>query len=156
MEENQTIILFWQSLSTACVGIIVTLLGFWATVARKIISKDEISHMILHDSPYSKDRESIMDRLATTKEVYVALSITLQKVIEVMNELRVQIATLSITLNSLEGRIDIGDYKDRERERDDNRDSHDRNEYLARKNKQITPKTRKTKIDSEEDTDTTT
>lgn len=103
---NESIIHFWQSLATVSIGIIVTLLGFWVGVGRKIITKEEISRMIQNETPYCKDREFIMERLATNKETQVALSITLQKVIEVMNELKVQIATLGKTLEALEERIE--------------------------------------------------
>jgi hypothetical protein len=62
--------------------------------------------MIQNETPYCKDREFIMERLATNKETQAALSITLQKVIEVMHELKIQIATLGKTLEALEERID--------------------------------------------------
>jgi hypothetical protein len=47
-----------------------------------------------------------MERLSVNKETQAALSITLQKVIEVMNELKVQIATLGKTLEVIEERIE--------------------------------------------------
>ncbi len=107
--SNEAIVHFWQTLATASVGIIVTLVGFWVGVGRKIVSRDEISKMIQSDSPYCQDRQYIMERLATNKETQTALSVTLQKVIEVMNELKVQIATLGKTLEALEERIERQD-----------------------------------------------
>lgn len=106
---NESIIHFWQSVATVSIGIIVTLVGFWVGVGRKIITREEITKMIQSDSPYCQDRQFIMERLATNKETQVALSITLQKVIEVMNELKVQIATLGKTLEALEERIERQD-----------------------------------------------
>lgn len=103
---NESMLQFWQSVASASIGIIVTLVGFWVGIGRKILTKEEISDMIQHESPYGKDREFIMERLATNKETQTALSITLQKVIEVMNELKIQIATLGKTLEALEERID--------------------------------------------------
>lgn len=103
---NESILHFWQSVATVSIGIVVTLMGFWVGVGRKIITKEEISRMIQNETPYCKDREFIMERLATNKETQAALSITLQKVIEVMNELKVQIATLGKTLEALEERIE--------------------------------------------------
>ena len=100
------IVHFWQSVATVSIGVIVTLVGFWVGVGRKIITKEEIVRMIQNESPYYKDREFIMERLAANKETQIALSITLQKVIEVMNELKVQIATLGKTLEALEDRIE--------------------------------------------------
>lgn len=103
---NETIINFWQTVATVSVTIIVTLLGFWVSIGRKIVTKEEISKMIQSDSPYAQDRQFIMERLSTNKETQIALSVTLEKVIEVMNELKVQIATLGKTLEALEERIE--------------------------------------------------
>lgn len=103
---NEQILHFWQALATASIGIIVTLVSFWVGLGRKIVSKEEITKMIQNETPYCKDREFIMERLATNKETQAALSITLQKVIEVMNELKIQIATLGKTLEALEERIE--------------------------------------------------
>lgn len=104
--NNESIIHFWQTLATASVGIIITLVGFWVGVGRKIVGRDEITKMIESESPYNHDKQFIMERLASNKETQAALSITLQKVIEVMNELKVQIATLGKTLEALEERIE--------------------------------------------------
>jgi len=103
---NENIIHFWQSVATVSIGIIVTLIGFWVGLGRKIVSKEEISRMIQSETPYCKDREFIMERLSVNKETQAALSVTLQKVIEVMSELKIQIATLGKTLEALEERID--------------------------------------------------
>jgi hypothetical protein len=103
---NEQILHFWQALATASIGIIVTLISFWVGLGRKIVTKEEITKMIQNETPYCKDREFIMERLATNKETQMALSITLQKVIEVMNELKIQIATLGKTLEALEERIE--------------------------------------------------
>jgi hypothetical protein len=114
-DDHEAIIHFWQTVSTASITIIITLAGFWVGVGRKLVNKEEITKMILTESPYSKDREFIMERLASNKEAYGALSITLQKVIEVMTELKINIATLSKTLESLEERMDETEeeYRDR-------------------------------------------
>lgn len=103
---NETILNFWQTVATASIGMVVTLIGFWVGLGKKIVSREEIAKMIQNDSPYAHDRQFIMERLATNKETQTALSITLQKVIEVMNELKVQIATLGKTLEALEERIE--------------------------------------------------
>jgi hypothetical protein len=103
---HETMSGFWQSLASLTIGVLVTLIGFWAGIGRKIVSKEEITKMIENNSPYCQDRQFIMERLATNKETQVALSVTLQKVIEVMNELKIQIATLGKTLEALEERIE--------------------------------------------------
>ena len=103
---NEQILHFWQTLATVLVGIVVTLISFWVNLGKKIVSKDEITKMIQNETPYCRDREFIMERLATNKEAQLALSITLQKVIEVMNELKIQRATLGKTIEALEERIE--------------------------------------------------
>ena len=62
--------------------------------------------MIKNDSPYLQDRQFIMERLATNKETQAALSNALQRNTEVMNELKIQIATLGKTLEALEDKIE--------------------------------------------------
>lgn len=62
--------------------------------------------MIESKSPYLHDRQFIMERLATNKETQAALTSMLQRNTEVMNELKVQIATLGKTLEALEERIE--------------------------------------------------
>jgi len=103
---NESIVNFWQSVASVSIGVVITLIGFWVGIGRKVVTKEEISKMIHNDSPYCQDRQFIMERLATNKETQIALSVTLQKVIEVMNELKVQIATLGKTLEALEERIE--------------------------------------------------
>lgn len=103
---NDTIMYFWQGLATASIGIVVTLLGFWAAVARKIVSRDEIAEMIKTESIYNQDRQFIMERLSTHKEDYKQMFFMLQRNTEVMHELKIQIATLGKTLETLEKRIE--------------------------------------------------
>jgi hypothetical protein len=62
--------------------------------------------MIETKSPYLQDRQFIMERLAINKETQAALTNMLQKNTEVMNELKVQIATLGKTLEALEERME--------------------------------------------------
>jgi hypothetical protein len=103
---NDNIVHFWQSLATVCFGVIVTLLGFWAGIGRKIVGREDIASMIKNESPYLQDRQFIMERLAINKETQAALTGMLQRNTEVMNELKVQIATLGKTLEALEERIE--------------------------------------------------
>jgi predicted RND superfamily exporter protein len=97
---------FWQSLATASVSVIVTLVGFWVGVGRKLTTKEQISKMIQTECPYAQDRQFIMERLSANKETQTALTNMLQRNTEVMNELKIQIATLGKTLEALEDRID--------------------------------------------------
>lgn len=103
---TETVIHFWQAIATVSIGIIVTLLGFWAGIGRKIVSREEISQMIKNDSPYIGDRQFIMERLSSHKENHTMLTNMLQKNTEVMHELKIQIATLGKTLEALEERIE--------------------------------------------------
>lgn len=104
MSEN--IIHFWQAISTVSIGIIVTLVGFWVGIGRKIVSREEITEMIKNDSPYIQDKQFILERLAVNKEAQAAFANALQRNSDVMNELKVQIATLGKTLEALEERIE--------------------------------------------------
>ena len=106
MEETEFIIVnFWQVVASGAVSVVVTLLVFWAAVVRTMITKDEVSEMLDTHSPYVKDRQFIMERLAINKEMQAELSNALKYNSEVMNELKVQIATLAKTLEVLEFRI---------------------------------------------------
>lgn len=97
---------FWQNIATTAIGIVITLIGFWAGVIRHMATKQDVCEMIETRSPYVNDRNYIMERLAVNKEMQVQLSTALQRNSEVMNDLKVQIATLAKTLESLEKRIE--------------------------------------------------
>lgn len=103
---NETIIHFWENLATTCVGIIVTMMGFWVAIGRNMATKSEVADMIETKSPYLQDRQFIMERLNSNKEIQSAFAAALQRNTEVMNELKVQIATLGKTLEALEERIE--------------------------------------------------
>lgn len=103
---SETIIHFWENIATTSIGIIVTMIGFWVTIGRNMATKAEVLDIIESKSPYLQDRQFIMERLATNKETQAALTSMLQRNTEVMNELKVQIATLGKTLEALEERIE--------------------------------------------------
>jgi hypothetical protein len=103
---GETIIHFWENIATTSIGIIVTMLGFWVTIGRNMATKSDVAHMIETQSPYAHDRQFIMERLANNKENQAAFAMALQRNTEVMNELKVQIATLGKTLEALEDRIE--------------------------------------------------
>lgn len=104
MTDN--IIHFWESVATTSIGIIITMIGFWITIGKNMVTRNQVIEIIKNESPYTQDRQFIMERLSVNKETQTALSVTLQKVIEVMSELKIQIATLGKTLEALEDRID--------------------------------------------------
>lgn len=97
---------FWQSVATVSIGVIVTLIGFWVGIGRKIVNREEIAEMVKNESLYVQDRQFIMERLAANKENHTILTNMLQRNTEVMNELKIQIATLGKTLEALEDRIE--------------------------------------------------
>lgn len=103
---GETIIHFWENLATTCMGIIVTMMGFWVAIGRNMATKSEVAHLIETQSPYVHDRQFIMERLNSNKESQAAFAMALQRNTEVMNELKVQIATLGKTLEALEARIE--------------------------------------------------
>ena len=103
---SDTIIHFWENIATTSIGVIVTMLGFWVTIGRNMATKSEVLVMIETQSPYIHDKLFIMERLATNKETQALLTNMLQRNTEVMNELKIQIAMLSRTLEALEDRIE--------------------------------------------------
>jgi hypothetical protein len=100
------IINIWQNIATTAVGIIVTMIGFWMTIGKNMTTKAEVLSMIETQSPYVHDRQFIMERLNSGKESQAAFATALQRNTEVMNELKIQIATLGKTLEALEYRIE--------------------------------------------------
>lgn len=103
---SETIIHFWENIATTSIGIIVTMLGFWVAIGKNMVTRSEVVEIIKNDSPYLQDRQFIMERLATNKETQTAFANALQRNTDVMNELKVQIATLAKTLETLEDRIE--------------------------------------------------
>lgn len=103
---SETIIHFWENIATTSIGIIVTMIGFWVAVGRNMATKTEVLEMIENRSPYLQDRQFIMERLNSNKEIQSAFANALQRNTEVLNELKVQIATLGKTLEALEERIE--------------------------------------------------
>ena len=103
---SDTIIHFWENIATTSIGIIVTMMGFWVAIGKKMVTKAEVAELIKNESPYLQDRQFIMERLAINKESQAALSVALQRNTEVMTELKIQIATLGKTLEALEDRIE--------------------------------------------------
>jgi predicted RND superfamily exporter protein len=103
---SETIIHFWENIATTSIGIIVTMLGFWVTIGRNMATKADVLNMIETQSPYVHDRQFIMERLNTNKETQASFASALQRNSDVMNELKVQIAMLAKTLETLEHRIE--------------------------------------------------
>ena len=103
---SETIIHFWESIATTSIGIIITMMGFWVAIGRNMATKSEVVEMIETKSPYIHDKQFIMERLNVNKETQAQFSLALQRNTEVMNELKIQLATLGKTLEALEARID--------------------------------------------------
>jgi len=97
---------FWEHIATTSVGIIVTMIGFWVAVGKNMATKAEVCDLIETKSPYLQDRQFIMERLNSNKEIQAAFSQALQRNTDVMNELKIQIATLTKTLEAIEYRIE--------------------------------------------------
>lgn len=103
---SDTIIHFWENIATTSIGIIVTMIGFWVAVGKNMATKSEVIDMIENHSPYLHDKQFIMERLNSNKESQAAFASALQRNSDVMNELKVQIAMLAKTLETLEDRIE--------------------------------------------------
>lgn len=96
----------WQLVATTSIGILITLIGFWASIIRHMVTRTEVVSLIENHSPYLQDKQFIMERLASNKENQTAFANALLRNTEVMNELKIQIATLGKTLEALEERIE--------------------------------------------------
>ena len=97
---------FWQHVATTLFGIVVAGIGFWVTLGKNMATKEEVCDLIETKSPYLHDRQFIMERLNSNKEIQAAFSQALQRNTDVMNELKIQIATLTKTLEAIEYRIE--------------------------------------------------
>jgi hypothetical protein len=103
---SETIIHFWENIATTSIGIIITMIGFWITIGKNMVTKAEVIEILENQSPYLQDKQFIMERLASNKESQAAFALALQRNTEVMTELKIQIATLGKTLEALEDRIE--------------------------------------------------
>lgn len=96
----------WQNIATTSIGVIVTMVGFWFTVGNKMATRAEVCELIDTKSLYVQDRQFIMERLNSNKEMQTAFTNALQKNTEVLNELKMQMISLSHSLKTLEERIE--------------------------------------------------
>jgi hypothetical protein len=103
---NENILHFWENLAAGSIGVVISMIGFWVAFGKNVITKSDVCEMIETKGPYVKDRQFIMERLSVNKETQAAFSLALQRNTEVMNELKIQIATLGQTLETLERRIE--------------------------------------------------
>ncbi len=103
---TEHIIHLWSNIATTSIGIIVTMMGFWVAIGRKMVTKSEVIDLIHSENSYEKEKQFIMERLNSNKEIQSAFANALQRNTEVLNELKVQIATLGKTLEALEERIE--------------------------------------------------
>jgi hypothetical protein len=106
MSDPDTISNFLENITTSMASIIIALIGFWTTFVRNLVTKQEVEDLINHQSQYVKDRQYIMERLNDNKTTNATIFKALEKNTEVMNELKIQIATLGKTLEALEDRIE--------------------------------------------------
>jgi len=107
MSDPNTLGNFFESLTTSMVSVVIALIGFWTTFVKNLVTRKEVEEMIINNaqsSQYLKDRQFILERLNTHKEDTNILFRALEKNTEVMTELKIQIATLGKTLESIENR----------------------------------------------------
>ena len=109
MSDHNTVGHFFENLTASMLSIIIALIGFWTTFVKNLVSRKDVVEMMesfAQSSPYVQDRQFIMERLSVNKENQIAFSNALQRNTEVMNELKIQIATLGKTLEALEEKIE--------------------------------------------------
>ena len=96
---------FFENLTMSMLSIIIALVGFWTTFIKGLVNRKDVEAMLAAQSEasqYSKDRQFIMERLNTHKEDSNILFRALEKNTEVMNDLKIQIATLAKAIEALE------------------------------------------------------
>lgn len=110
MSDPSTLGHFFENMTTSMLSIIIALIGFWTTFIKNLVSRKEVEKMIANccssSTQYGQDRQFIMERLNTHKEDTNILFRALEKNTEVMTELKIQIATLGKTLETLENRTE--------------------------------------------------
>ena len=87
------------------ISLAVVLAGIWIGVGRNLVTKNEVEKMIQCLSPYNIDKQFIYERLDMNKEMQEQFADALKRNTDVMNDLKVQIATLSKTLETIEHHI---------------------------------------------------
>jgi len=87
------------------ISLAIVLIGIWVSIGRNLVTKAEVEKMIQCLSPYNVDKQFIYERLDMNKEMQEQFADALQRNTEVMTDLKVQIATLSKTLETIETNI---------------------------------------------------
>ena len=87
------------------ISLAIVLIGIWVSIGRNLVTKAEVEKMIQCLSPYNVDKQFIYERLDMNKEMQEQFADALKRNTDVMNDLKVQIATLSKTLETIEHHI---------------------------------------------------
>ena len=87
------------------ISLAIVMLGIWISIGRNLVTKSEVEKMIQCLSPYNIDKQFIYERLDMNKEMQEQFADALKRNTEVMTDLKVQIATLSKTLETIEHNI---------------------------------------------------
>lgn len=87
------------------ISLLVIMVGLWVSIGRHLVTKAEVEKMIHCLSPYNLDKQFIYERLDVNKEMQEQFADALKQNTAVMNDLKVQIATLSKTLETIEYNI---------------------------------------------------
>ena len=87
------------------ISLAIVMLGIWISIGRNLVTKAEVEKMIQCLSPYNIDKQFIYERLDMNKEMQEQIADALKRNTEVMTDLKVQIATLSKTLETIEHNI---------------------------------------------------
>ena len=94
-----------QHLLPEWISLAIVLVGLWVSIGRNLVTKSEVEKMISTLSPYNEDKQLIYERLNINKEMQEQFAEALVRNTEVMNDLKIQIATLSKTLETIEHNI---------------------------------------------------
>lgn len=88
-----------KMIGTILLTIIISMAGFWLMIGREYITRAEATRLINVHSPYVKDKKFIMEKITD-------MNVTNQKLIQVMDDLRIEIAALRQTLKYIEKELE--------------------------------------------------
>ena len=82
----------WKTIAVAAMSCVTLMVSFWLIEARNYVSRAEASEMIQLESPYTSDRQLVLQNLDSINQ-------KLEENNKLINELNVEIARLRAELN---------------------------------------------------------
>lgn len=93
---------FWRQVGTASISCIVLMIGWWLAQGRNVAMREDVEAMIKRDSPYVVDKQIIFERINNLESYNQTYMKAWDKNIEVINELKIELARLRFILENME------------------------------------------------------